>query len=394
PKDVTVHQTEYEPLPRFVPRPDPIPDPEAVATLRQWLAESSRPLIYAGGGVVSSGSSETLLELSRRAATPVCTSIMGLTALPSDYILNLGMVGMHGTPAANKATHECDLLIAIGTRFSDRVAGKRDDFARDSRIVHIDIDSSEIDKNILTQLSITGNAAVVLDMLLDGMKPLEHPEWVHSLVRYKAQNTLPMPTSGGCLNPRDILIPLAGMAGEDAIIVTDVGQHQMLTAQYYRFSRPRSFVSSCGLGAMGFGLGAAIGAKVANPDRPVILVTGDGSFHMNLNEMATAVSENLPIVVLIMNNGVLGLVRQWQKMFYHSRYSATSIGRVTDYVKLAEAFGAIGYRIQSKAEIRDVLRAALDSGRPCVVDCVTDCDDGVFPMIPPGGSARDIIFSD
>lgn len=395
PKDMTAKSAEYVPQPRYIPRPDPVPDPEAVATLRRWLAESERPLIYAGGGVVSSGASEALRELSRRAAVPVCTSLMGITAMSYDDIRFLGMVGMHGTPAANYATHQCDLLIAVGTRFSDRVAGKRDDFAADARIVHIDIDASEIDKNIMTQLSVTGNAVEVFRMLLEDMEPMEHADWIHRLVRYKAQNPLPMPEKPGCLNPRDILLPLAGLAGPDAVIVTDVGQHQMITAQYYPFSRPRSLASSGGLGTMGYGLGAAIGAKVASPDRPVILVTGDGSFHMNLNELATAVSEHLPIVILIMNNRVLGMVRQWQKMFYQSRYSETSLGRRTDYVRLAEAFGGKGLRILEKSTIRDILREALaETDGPVVVDCVTDCDNNVFPMIPPGGSARDIIFSD
>ncbi len=395
PKDITAKQAVYTPLPRYTPRPDPEPDPQTVATLRQWILTSERPLIYAGGGVVSADAAAALQELSRRANIPVCTSIMGLTAMPADDIRFLGMVGMHGTPAANYATHQCDLLLAIGTRFSDRVAGKRDDFAQDAKIVHIDIDASEIDKNILTQLAINGDAATVLEMLLADLPTVEHPEWVHQLVRYKAQNPLPAPDSDGCLNPRDVLTQLANMAGPEAIIATDVGQHQMFTAQYYPFSKPRSLVSSCGLGTMGYGMGAAIGAKVANPERPVILVTGDGSFHMNMNELATAVSERLPIVILIMNNQVLGMVRQWQTMFYQSRYSETSLGRRTDYVQLAAAFGGKGLRICDKSETRATLQEALAvTDGPVVIECVTHCDNNVFPMIPPGGSARDIIFTE
>ena len=335
PKDVTAAHSEYVKLPRYRIRKLPKVDDVVFEQALEVIRRAERPMIYAGGGIISSNATRELMNFSRHMDIPICCSMMGLGSVPYDYDLYMGMLGMHGTPVSNYATLNTDLIIAIGSRFSDRVAGNREEFGREAKIIHFDIDASEISKNVASDISIVG---------------------------------------------------------EDAIIVTDVGQHQMIMAQYYQFSRPRSWISSCGLGTMGYGMGAAIGAKVANPHRPVILVTGDGSFHMNMNEMAAAVSANIPIVVLVFNNHVLGMVRQWQTLFYDHRYSHTTIDRQTDFVKLAEAFGGKGLRIQTRHDIKGVMKEALSSRVPCIVDCWIDKDDCVYPIIPPGKSGKDIIL--
>lgn len=299
---------------------------------------------------------------------------------------------MHGTPVSNYATLNADLVIAIGARFSDRVAGNRKKFANAAEIIHIDIDASEISKNVSSDIAVIGDAKQILQRLLNEVEDEQHSEWSASLIDFQTKIGLPNPHAKDTVDPRDFIFTLHKMLGEDAIIVTDVGQHQMITAQYYRFKKPRSFVSSCGLGTMGYGMGAAIGAKVAHPNRPVILITGDGSFHMNMNEMAVAVSENLAIIVLVFNNSVLGMVRQWQTLFYDKRYSQTNINRQTDFVKLAEAFGAQGYRITYRSEIKDTMEKAMACGKPCIIDCVIDKDDSVYPIIPPGKNADEIIY--
>lgn len=394
PKDVTANKAKYVKKPKFLPRPTPPPSEKAILKAAEAIQKAERPLIYAGGGVVISDATDELLELSRIAHAPISTSSMGLSGVPCDYPLNLGLIGMHGTPVSNKASAECDLLIAVGSRFSDRVAGNRKKFAPNAKILHIDIDPSEISKNVFSHLSVVGDAKVVLQKLIRALSPKKNTEWVLSLLKYKVQNPLPMPPDDDNVNERDILYHIKRIYGDDTIIVTDVGQHQMIAAQYYQFKRPRSFISSCGLGAMGYGMGAAIGAKIGNPDRPVVLITGDGSFHMNLNEMACAVSEKLPIIVMVMNNKVLGMVRQWQKLFYNCHFSNTSIDRATDFVKLAEAFGAKGFRIEHKCQIVDTLKKAASVTGPCIIDCVIDRDDCVFPIIPPGGSHEDTIYTD
>lgn len=392
PKDVTAAICDYEQLPRFEKRPAPqVPENQlkrAVAAIKQ----AKRPLIYAGGGVISADACEELLAYSRQTQTPICCSAMGLSAVPYDEERYLGMIGMHGTPVANYATLNTDLVLTIGARFSDRVAGNRSKFARTATIIHIDIDASEISKNVECDIALVGDAKAVLQKLIQAVPQCEHEGWCATLQDFRTKIGLPKPAPGDRVDPRDFIFTLHQMLDDDAIIVTDVGQHQMIAAQYYQFSKPRSFISSCGLGTMGYGMGAAIGAKTAHPDRPVVLISGDGSFHMNMNEMACAVSQQLPIIVLIFNNSVLGMVRQWQTLFYHQRYSETSINRKTDYVKLAEAFGAVGYRITYRSEIETVMKQALNCNRPCIIDCVIDPDDCVYPIIPPGKGADDIIY--
>lgn len=392
PKDITVAVCEYEKMPRFEKRPVSAPSQEQLDQALAAIKRAKRPLIYAGGGVISANACEELLVYSKKTQTPICCSAMGLSSVPYDYELYLGMIGMHGTPVANYATLNADLVIAIGARFSDRVAGNRKKFAKDAQIIHIDIDASEISKNVSCDMALVGDAKQILDCFNKALDDQNHEEWCKTLIDFRTKIGLKKPSEGDKVDPRDFIYTLHKLLGDDAIIVTDVGQHQMITAQYYQYSKPRSFISSCGLGTMGYGMGAAIGVKTAHPDRPVVLITGDGSFHMNMNEMACAVSQNLPLVVLVFNNSVLGMVRQWQTLFYKKRYSETSINRQTDFVKLAEAFGAKGYRIVLRSEIEPVMKEALECGKPCIIDCIIDPDDSVYPIIPPGKGADDIIY--
>lgn len=392
PKDITAAVCEYEKLPKFEKRPLPAIKKSALKQAVAAIRRAKRPLIYAGGGVIAANACEELLAYSKKTQTPICCSAMGLSSVPYDYELYLGMIGMHGTPVSNYASLNADLVIAIGARFSDRVAGNRKKFANAAEIIHIDIDASEISKNVKSDIAIVGDAKEVLKVLMEQVEEEKHSEWRNTLLDFRTKIGLPQPKEGNKVDPRDFIYTLHKLLGEDAIIVTDVGQHQMITAQYYQFSKPRSFISSCGLGTMGYGLGAAIGVKCAHPNRPVVLITGDGSFHMNMNEMAVAVSQNLPIIVLVFNNTVLGMVRQWQTLFYGKRYSETSIMRQTDFVKLAEAFGAKGFRIHDHDEIEPIIKEALACQQPCIIDCLIDPDDCVYPIIPPGKNADEIIY--
>ncbi|MCL2080766.1 MAG: biosynthetic-type acetolactate synthase large subunit [Oscillospiraceae bacterium] len=392
PKDVTEEYCEYIPAGGYKPREAAAPNQGSLKLAADMIAKAKRPLIYCGGGVVAANACGQLRTLAERGNIPVAASLMGLTALPSDHRLMLGMIGMHGTPASNFAGERCDLLISACSRFSDRVAGDRKRFAPNARLIHLDIDPAEFDKNVTCDLHIRGSAEVVLERLL--IPENQDDGWIGDILRFKAEH--PMPDGGDKrrINPRGLMRVIRRLAGEDAILVTDVGQHQMWAAQYYPFERPRSFVTSGGLGAMGFGLGAAIGAKAAAPDRPVVLVTGDGSFHMNLTELTTAVTHNLPVVIVIMNNGVLGMVRQWQSMFCGSRFVSTTLGRNADFVKICEGFGGLGFKADTMAGAEAALDKALSSGRVCVIDCTVDPDAKVFPMIPPGGSGGDIIYNE
>lgn len=387
PKDVTAETAEYIPAGRFTCRPYPRPAEEEVTRAALAIGASSRPVIYCGGGVTFSDSAPALKAFAEKLQIPVCMSMMGLSSLEASSVLHLGLVGMHGTVAANRAVERCDLLVAVGARFSDRVAGDRTQFAPDATVIHIDIDHSEFSKNVRSNIRLTGHAGECLSMLAERLNAVERGAWMEEITALRAEDELVQAAN----RPRMLLQAVREAAGEDAVIVTDVGQHQMWTAQYYPFARPRTFLSSCGLGAMGYGLGAAIGAKAGNPRRPVVLITGDGSFHMNMAELAAAVTAGLNIVVLVMNNGVLGMVHQWQELFYSGRYAYTELKRQTDFVKLAEAFGAEGMRIENGADTAQTLRKAFSMDKPCVIDCPLPPAERVFPIIPPGKSGKDMI---
>ncbi|MFI3226372.1 MAG: biosynthetic-type acetolactate synthase large subunit [Clostridia bacterium] len=393
-KDATAQTCEYIPVPKVVKREIQSSKDNKYDIAVQMIREAKKPLIYAGGGVTFSIASCQLFEFAEKFDCPVSTSMMGISSIPYDHRLNLGMIGMHGTPVSNKASVECDLIIAIGTRFDDRVAGNRKSFGKNAKIIHIDIDRSEHNKNVMVDLSICGDAKNVLQILTDKIRVKNHSDWVDYLNEYKKSHPLPVIDREGYVSICDVLEEIHQNVSEDAIIVTDVGQHQMLTAQHYKFKKPRTFVSSCGLGTMGYGLGAAIGAKVAKPDSEVVLITGDGSFHMNLNEMACVVSENLDIKVFVINNSVLGMVRQWQRMFYKGRYANTNIARKTDFIKLAQAFGADGFRVEKPEFVKTTIKDVIENKHPTICEVVIHEDDSVFPIIPPGGSAEDIIIKE
>ena len=391
PKDVTAAECEYEPQPAAGVRPVPPPKEERLQMAAEKLNHSRKPLIYFGGGVLTSGAEAELLALAEKQDIPVCASMMGLGGFPPRHRLWLGMVGMHGTLAANRAARECDVLLVCGARFSDRVAGSRTGFAPNAQVIHIDIDHAEFDKNVTAAVRVAGDLKTVLAALLERTMPADHRQWTEGLASLRRE---PHPADRGekaLPDPLAILQTLRRLTDDDTIVATDVGQHQMWTAQHFELRQPRTFLSSGGLGTMGYGLGAAIGAQFGCPHRRVVLISGDGSFHMNLNELTTLASYNLPIVVLVMNNQVLGMVRQWQKVFYGNRFSATDPHRKTDLVKLAEAFGCTGMRLDRAADVETVLKAALEHGGPVVVDCRISPDANVLPMIPPGGTVEDII---
>jgi len=394
PKDITVESCEYVPAGHYEPRATPSPNAAGIQKAAEILAQSERPLIFCGGGVVGAGASELLRSFAEKRGVPVAASLMGLTALPAKHPLMLGMLGMHGTPVANFAAESCDALLAVGARFSDRVAGDRGCFAPNAKLIHLDIDASEFDKNVVCDLNVGGDAKELI-ALLDAAAPAgEHTRWLEELGRFQGSHPMPEEKEPERANPRGIVRAAAEFAGEDAIVVTDVGQHQMWTAEYYPFVKPRSLITSGGLGAMGFGMGAAVGAKTAAPNRPVVLFTGDGCVHMDAAELATAVTEGLPFVAVLMNNGVLGMVRQWQSILFGGRYSCTTLCRQTDSVKLADAFGGLGFRADTMEEVRDALKKAFASNRVCLIDCRIDPDEKVFPMIPAGKSGKDIIYGE
>lgn len=389
PKNITLTSTDYTPQPAVQMAPPEPPREVCLERTVQAIRNAHQPLLYIGGGVISSGASRELLQLAEHADIPVASSMMGLGGFPADHPLYLGMIGMHGAYAANRAAQECDLLIAAGARFSDRVACNRAQFAPKAKIVHIDIDPAEMDKNLFSEYHLRGDLKEVFRRLNEALPSMEHAVWRTQTASFRQPQ--PSAPPDGFPTPQQVIETLDRLTPDETQIVTDVGQHQMWTAQYYTFEKPRTFITSGGLGAMGFGLGAAIGAYLAHPERTTVLVSGDGSFHMNLNELATLVSYRLPIVDLVMNNTVLGMVRQWQTVFYDHRYAQTAPNRQTDLVRLAEAFGAQGFRIERPEEVEPVLKNALSCEGPCVVDCRISADAMVLPMIPPGGAVQDTI---
>ena len=399
PKDVQIAETEYEPvqgdalIPKLSakhPTAQLRPEGEALERYKvkaeprlekaaQLIAEAHKPLIYCGGGVTISGAEDELAAFADRIDAPVVSTLMGLGALPADNPRMLGMLGMHGTHAANIAMQRCDLLIAVGVRFSDRALGNAETFAAQAKVLHIDIDRAEINKNVSTTLHITGDARIVLELLLARVFPKSHEQWMR-----QARSMMEEYLSDELFEPRKILRQMAAIAPE-MTVATDVGQHQMWTAQHFPFLRPRQLITSGGLGTMGFGLGAAMGAAASDPEgRPVALVTGDGSFRMNLTELSTIGYYGIPVIIVIFNNGTLGMVRQWQTLFFGHRYSQTALDRGPDFMKLADAYGLSGTRVHTVEAFTAAFRKAVEEKKPCIIECMLDIDEMVAPMVAPG----------
>ncbi|HWI55538.1 MAG TPA: biosynthetic-type acetolactate synthase large subunit [Desulfobacteria bacterium] len=387
PKDLQVEATEYK-YPETVSlkgyRPNVQGNKAQIKNAARMMGEAKKPVIYVGGGVIASGASAELLKLAELISCPVTTSLMGIGSFPETHSLSLGMLGMHGTRAANYAVSECDLLIAIGARFGDRVTGKIDEFAPHARIIHIDIDAAEIGKNVRIDVPIVGDVKTVLAEINNNLEQTKLHEWHDKILQWKEKHPLSYKNDGK-LKPQFIIEQICDITKGEAIITTEVGQNQMWAAQYYSYTRPRTFISSGGLGTMGFGLPAAIGAKVGRPDAVVIDIAGDGSIQMNIQELAMAVHYNIPVIVAILNNNYLGMVRQWQELFFDRRYSHTDISG-PDFVKLAEAYGAMGIRVTEPGEVKPALKQAIEANRPVVIDFVVDREENVFPMVPPGGA--------
>ena len=392
PKDITADKTEYKELKTLevIPKSKHVTE-GVLEEVSKYINESSKPLIYAGGGVINANATEELINFAEKLNAPVATTLMCRGAIPSEHRLNTGMIGMHGSNASNILATKCDLIIALGARFSDRVISDRE-FINNAKVIQIDIDPAEVNKNVKVDSFIIGDIKIVLQKLIPLLNEKKNKEWLNTIEELKLLAlTKSNRDDGEELNPKFLFETLSDMDNGDFIIATEVGQHQMWTAQYFNFKTPRTLISSGGLGTMGFGLGAAIGAKVANPDKTVFNIAGDGSFGMNCNEFATAVKYNIPIKVIVMNNNALGMVRQWQSLFYEARYSQTTLDRATDFVKLAEAFGGVGFRVENREELENVLNEALAIDKPVIIDYMIDSDKKVFPMVAPGAPIHQII---
>lgn len=398
PKNVTALTAEWTQTPdalshasRRIVSKIPVPSAQNIAEVANLLSKSLRPFFYVGGGVGISDASAELISLAEKLNAPVSVSLMGKTAFPSQHPLCTGMIGMHGTKASNTAANKCDLLVAIGSRFSDRVISDPERFAKQSSIVQIDIDPAEINKNVQTGASISGNIKEILKAITPLVTERKRNEWNDTVDELK-QHIPAMYSKKTALHPKFVLEKVHELLGDDTIIATEVGQHQMWVAQFYPFAKPKTFLTSGGLGTMGFGTGAAMGAQVAFPDRYVVHIAGDGSFRMNLNELATIAHYNLPVIILVANNGTLGMVRQWQKLFYEKRYSETTLDRGPDFVKLADAFGVRGFSAHNEAEFENVFKQAIAERSPALIDCYMDIDEMVFPMVPAGKAIDELLL--
>ena len=388
PKDVTANVTEYEYKEAEQPARSEVQiSREELDSALSMIRASRRPVVFVGGGAVLSDASDELFEFVEKVDAPVTDTLMGKGAFPGTDPRYTGMLGMHGTKASNYSVSECDLLIVVGARFSDRVTGNTETFAKNAKILQIDIDPAEMNKNIIITQGIEGDIKNVLKLLNENLDQQEHREWLEKVEDYKEKYPLKYHPEG--LTGPFIVEEIYRQTKGESLIVTEVGQHQMWAAQYYKYTKPHTLLTSGGLGTMGYGLGAALGAKTGCPDKTVINIAGDGCFRMNMNEIATAVRHNIPVIQVVVNNHVLGMVRQWQDLFYDERYSATVLRDAVDFVKLAEAMGAVGIRATSQREFRAALEEALTLNKPVVIDCQIDSDDKVWPMVAPGASISD-----
>ena len=393
PKDVTAAVTEYErqELGKYVPEHPHIGEKE-IADAIAMIEASERPFVFVGGGAVLSGASRELREFVDKLDAPVTDSLMGKGAFPGTDPRYTGMLGMHGTKASNYGVSECDLLIVLGARFSDRVTGNTETFAKNAKILQIDIDPAEINKNIIVSAEIIGDLKEVLHILNRNLKPQDHHEWIEKVESYKEK--YPLKYHHDVLTGPFIVEEIYRQTDGDALVVTEVGQHQMWAAQYYKYTQPRTLLTSGGLGTMGYGRGAAMGAKTGRPEKTVANIAGDGCFRMNMNEIATAVRHNIPVIEVVVNNHVLGMVRQWQDLFYDERYSATVLRDAVDFAKLAEAMGAVGIHVETQEEFKKAFADALKLNRPVVIDCQIGSDDKVWPMVAPGADIREAFDED
>lgn len=364
------------------------------------ISKAKKPVAYIGGGVISSGAADEIREFAEITKIPVAHTLMGIGGFPGTHPLSLGMLGMHGTYYANMAVHNSDLIIAIGARFDDRVTGKVEGFAPEAKIIHVDVDPTSIRKNVRVDIPIVGD---VRNVMLELNKELRHikeqwdairKNWLKQIEAWRQERPLTYEYSDEVIKPQFVIEKIYELTGGDAIIVTDVGQHQMWAAQFYKIDRPRTFLSSGGLGTMGYGFPAAIGAKVAHPDKTVFSISGDGSIQMNIQELATAVENNIPVKVVILNNRYLGMVRQWQELFYQERYSSSDLGSTPDFMKVAEAYGAVGLRAEKPSEVVPVLKEAMKAKKVVFMDFVIDRYEKVFPMVPAGASIHEMIFGE